>query len=75
MSAFESVLPTVVLAVGIIVLLWQLSSLQDELARIRGELVNFRTAADVASSTSTGLLSDIYFLLRDERSRNGAQTR
>jgi hypothetical protein len=75
MSAFESVLPIVVLAVGIIVLLWQLSSLQDELVRIRGELVNLRTAADVASSTSAGLLSDIYFLLRDERSRSGVQTR
>jgi hypothetical protein len=64
-----------VLAVGIVVLLWQLSSIHDELARIRGELVNFRTATDVASSTSAGLLSDIYFLLRDERSRGGVQTR
>ena len=75
MSGFESVLPTVVLAVGIIVLLWQLNSIQNELGRIRSELVNFRTAADVASSTSAGLLSDICLLLRDARSRSGFQMR
>ena len=67
MPAFAAVLPTVVLAVGIIVLLWQLNSIQDELGRIRSELVNFRATTDVASSTSAGLLSDIYFLLRDGR--------
>ena len=64
MPAFESALPTVVLAVGIIVLLWQLNSIQDEIRRMRSELVNFRTAVDAASSTSAGLLSDICLLLR-----------
>ena len=75
MSGFESVLPTVVLAVGIIVLLWQLNSIQDEIRRLRSELVNFHTAADVASSTSAGLLSDICLLLRDARSRSGVHMR
>jgi hypothetical protein len=60
-----------VLALGIIVLLWQLSTIHDELGRIRGELANLRGAVDAASSTSAQLLSDIYFLLRDERSRSG----
>jgi hypothetical protein len=74
MFAFESVLGPLVLAVGIIILLWQLASVHDELGRIRSELVNARTAADDAASTSARLLSDIYFLLRDEQWRRSGKT-
>jgi hypothetical protein len=74
MFAFESVLGPLVLAVGIIILLWQLASIHDELGRIRSELVNARTAADDAASTSARLLSDIYFLLRDEQWRRSGKT-